>query len=623
MTTKNYRWDIQGLRALAVMAVVIFHIESAKLPGGYLGVDIFFVISGYLIIGFIWRDISLQKFTLANFYTKRIKRLFPALFVTVLATIIAGYFFLLPEEIQVFAKSVISTLLYISNMFFYTQSDYFAADLELAPLLHTWSLSVEEQFYIIFPLLLLGVARWSPHKLQITLAVVAVISFVLSEYLVYTDPSLSFFISPTRFWQFIVGGLLALNIHKFKISALASNIIGSSGLLALIYCLFTYTEKTLFPGISAIVPTFSTLLVLLAGNTSSLFSRIMALPINRFLGNISYSLYLWHWPVIVFYGLAINNQYSTMINNVAILLISLVLGYLSWKFIEQPFTKKSIHVRKKVVLLTSLGTSAAVILLMLYSSDGLPNRFNEKQLYFSSFMNYHAPGFRGGKCFLSSASPSFKQFDKDLCVQFKPEKYNILLLGDSHAAHWNSALTERLGANQTLTQVTASGCRPVMPFKGRERCVDTMNFGIDLISQYRFDKIILASRWDSHDLEMLDDTVRLIMQQTDELLVVGRTLEYYQYLPRVLAMNGLSNIKNDIHNRYSYLRKMDLKFVVLSNEFGFKYLSLIDALCSKEQTCRALTKKGVPIAFDYGHFTHEGALSIVKQKIDMFLPPLI
>ncbi|WP_166424091.1 acyltransferase [Paraglaciecola sp. 20A4] len=287
MSTKNYRWDIQGLRALAVMAVVIFHISPYKLPGGYLGVDIFFVISGYLIIGFICRDLRAEKFSLSDFYIKRIRRLFPALLATVIVTMIAAYCYLLPEEMTMFAKSVISTLLYVSNMFFYTQSDYFSADLKLAPLLHTWSLSVEEQFYILFPILLIGIIKYRPKALQLFLGIIAVMSFVLSEYLVRTDPSLAFFISPTRFWQFIVGGLLALNLHKMGLSKSLSNVIGFGGLASLIICLFLYDKTTLFPGINAILPTVATLCVLWAGSVTGVFSGLMALPINRFFGNIS------------------------------------------------------------------------------------------------------------------------------------------------------------------------------------------------------------------------------------------------------------------------------------------------------------------------------------------------
>tara|TARA_R110001583_G_scaffold116577_1_gene267356 strand:- start:6184 stop:8061 length:1878 start_codon:yes stop_codon:yes gene_type:complete len=621
MSTKNYRWDIQGLRALAVMAVVIFHISPNRLPGGYLGVDIFFVISGYLIIGFICRDLRAEKFSLSDFYIKRIRRLFPALLATVIATMIAAYFYLLPEEMTLFAKSVISTLLYVSNMFFYTQSDYFAADLKFAPLLHTWSLSVEEQFYIIFPILLIGIMKYKPKALQLFLGVIAVLSFVLSEYLVRTDPSLAFFISPTRFWQFIVGGLLALNLHRMALPKTLSNVIGFGGLAALIICLFKYDEATLFPGINAIVPTLATLCVIWAGSVTGVFSWLMALPINKFFGNISYSLYLWHWPVIVFYTLNMNHEYPKVAHELILLLVSIVLGYLSWRFIELPFSAKRLAVSKgkntSSTLIGSFALSSALILVMALSLDGLPNRFNEQQLIYSSYMNYDRIGYRRGSCFLRGTDENLSFYDKEECINFDDNKYNILLIGDSHAAQWNSAITELLLKNQTLTQLTSSGCRPVLPLKGQAGCIELMSFGFnELVRSVNFDKIIIAGRWKDSDFNELSQTVNYLTDYADKVIVVGRTLEYKQDLPRLLAITGPDGIESGKQYDYSYFKHMDVKFrqVTKNNNKAF-YVSLIDILCQAAEsvTCQTLTKENVPIAFDYGHYTHQGALEVAKQ----------
>lgn len=618
---KNYRWDIQGLRALAVLAVVIFHIAPNRLPGGYLGVDIFFVISGYLIIGFICRDVFAEKFNFTDFYVKRIKRLFPALFATVLATSVGAYFLLLPEETTVYAKSAISTLLYVSNMFFYTQSDYFAADLELAPLLHTWSLSVEEQFYILFPILLVAIIKCKPQYLQKALISIAILSFILSEYLVRTDPSLAFFISPTRFWQFIAGGLLALNIHKSGLSQLTSNIMGAVGMLTLIACLFAYCEETVFPGINAIIPTLATLLVIWAGNAESLFSRLMALPINRFFGNISYSLYLWHWPVIVFYSLAINNQYSIMANNIIILATSIVLGYLSWKYVEIPFSKKNSRAEPQQTFITTLAISATVIAIMAFSLNGLPHRFNEQQLYFSSYMNYKQPGFKSGTCFLTKSTADIHLYNKEECIKFDKNKANILLIGDSHAAHLNSALQELIPKTHTLTQITASGCRPVEPMSGSQYCIDFINFGIKkVIPNKRFEKVIIAARWKVEDLPKLKRMIEYLKPLTNDIVIVGRTLEYYQYLPRVLATTEVTDIENDTQNRYTELKNLDIKFKSLADKEDVAYISLINILCAPDtHPCKSITKGGVPIAFDYGHFTHEGAVEAAKVFVNHLL----
>lgn len=599
------------------MAVVLFHISPHRLPGGYLGVDVFFVISGYLIIGFICRDIAKKTFSLSTFYARRIKRLFPALLATVIASSFGAYFLFLPKETALFAKSVLSTLLYISNMFFYTQSDYFDADLKFAPLLHTWSLSVEEQFYIIFPVLLLLISKYKPARLHISLILIGVASFILSEYLLHVEPSMSFFISPTRFWQFIVGGLLALNIHRFSISKMSSNLLGGIGLITLLICFISYNEETLFPGINALIPTIATLLILLAGNTSSPFSDVMANPINRFFGNISYSLYLWHWPIIVFVKLN-PSSIAPQVVNIIILISSIILGYLSWKFIELPFSSKRFKTSNKVTFKTSIGVSAALISLMIYSTNGLTGRFDSEQLHYSSFLEYDRPGFNAGTCFLSTAHDDIRFFDKKQCINYDETKYNILLIGDSHAAHWNSALNQLAEPNQTISQVTSSGCRPIMPLTGSKRCVDLMAFGLnELVKSYRFDKIILSARWEETEFENLRSTVNHLTAFTDKLVVIGRTIEYKRDLPRLLATAGVDNIQNNVHYDYSFFSNMNEKFkkVVESNPRA-SYVSLTDIICVSEKEpvhCKTITFEDIPLAFDYGHFTHEGALEVAKQ----------
>lgn len=629
LQNKGFRWDIQGLRALAVMAVVIFHIAPLRLPGGYLGVDIFFVISGYLIIGFICRDLGNGDFQLKGFYKKRVRRLFPAFFATVVATSIAAFYFFTPEETITFAESAISSLMYVSNIFFYAQSDYFAGELEFAPLLHTWSLSVEEQFYIVFPILLITVFKFNRNLLHPTLILIGIFSFTLSEYLVQVNPSMSFFISPSRFWQFIAGGILAINIHKIDLSKQMSLSVGLVGLLVLLVSLFVYDKHTLFPGINAIIPTVATLLVLLAGAQQTVFSRFMALPINRFLGNISYSFYLWHWPVIVFYKLAIVSDQPGLIHNVVILFISIMLGYLSWKYIEVPFNKVSSKGKKIGDIRTTMACSISLIAVMMLFMTGLPNRFNSQQLYFSSFSNYDASGFRSGKgesqnlgiCLLGPLNDGVQYFDKDKCITHTPTKFNILLIGDSHSAQWNSALQENINSKQTVSQVTASGCRPLLAAKGERRCTELMEYGFHyLLKNKRFDRIIIAGRWQNHEYQDLKETLEYLSDYTDDIVVVGRTLEYKLSLPRILATTKLADIKNDTHNRFSELKELDEQFKRVSSNKNVSYVSLIDTICPIENNmCSALTVEDVPMAFDYGHFTHEGALEIISRHNDVFI----
>jgi peptidoglycan/LPS O-acetylase OafA/YrhL len=606
---KNFRKDIQGLRAFAVLAVVFFHISPTRLPGGFLGVDVFFVISGYLIIGFICRDLYNGQFKLSHFYIKRIRRLFPAFFVTIFFSAILAYFLLLPEEISAFAESVISSVFYVSNLYFYSQSDYFADTLGLAPLLHTWSLSVEEQFYIVFPLILIMTFHFFKRRLYSVLVVLALLSFFLSAYLVNYDRSLAFFISPTRFWQFIVGGLLALKIDTIILNEKSSNTFGFIGLITLIVCLFLYNEETLFPGVNALIPTLATLLILLAGQHTSTFTRLMSLPINQFFGNISYSLYLWHWPIIVFYGFAVTNELSGMANNTIVLGLSVFLGYLSWRYVEVPMKVTKLVRNDRTQVYLAFSVSAITVAIMFTWLGGVPSRFSETQLYYSSFMNYDQSRFRQGECFLTIKSNDYNLYDKSLCITADEEKYNTILIGDSHAAHWYSSLIESANENQTVSQLTSSGCRPLLSAKGKKRCTDLIEYAYqDLIKTQRFDKIILSGRWETGDVDALLETTRYLSNLADNVVVLGPTLEYQQSLPRILAMTSPEKLENDKHNQYSFFKKVDSKFKMLEWPKQVTYISTIDILCTPNNLpCKTVTDKGVPLAFDYGHMTHEGA----------------
>ncbi|WP_166424092.1 SGNH hydrolase domain-containing protein [Paraglaciecola sp. 20A4] len=315
-----------------------------------------------------------------------------------------------------------------------------------------------------------------------------------------------------------------------------------------------------------------------------------------------------------------NHEYPKIAHELTLLVISILLGYLSWRFIELPFSAKQSTKSKSRTFVSSLAVSGALVLLMIFSLNGLPNRFNEQQLYYSSYMNYSNSGFRTGKCFLTGGYSDITFYNKDECDTFDETKFNILLIGDSHAAHWNSAFSELLNDKQTLTQVTSSGCRPVIPFKGEHYCIDLMEFGMnELIKFHRFNRIILSARWWESDLAKLPSTVEHLKQYSDEVVVIGRTIEYYQYLPRVLATNEISDIKNDNQNKYTELKNLDDDFKKIANENGIKYVSLIDVLCPQGyNACQAVTAESVPIAFDYGHFTHEGALE-VGAKLDLLV----
>jgi len=610
-----YRFDIQGLRAIAVLSVVIFHINPMLLPGGYIGVDIFFLISGYLIMGFIWRDLKHNSFNLLRFYTKRIYRLFPALFAMVIVSTIAAYYILLPNESEIYLKSMLSILFYFSNFYFYTEADYFNDAMAFYPLLHTWSLSVEEQFYMLFPLILIWIYTKQKKFIFMWLVWIALLSLVLSQWYVHADASFAFFASPTRFFQFIMGGIIAIVLQRSNPSKNLGDIGVISGLVLIVISLYTYSEKTLFPGLNALLPSVGTGLVLYFGVQSYYSKFVLENKVVDMIGNASYSIYLWHWPLIVFYKLKVSPNLS--VNEQGLLfLLSIFLGILSWYFIENKFRKKDISNVNlkpigKVLLISVVTMLFSFVIFKVYPYENL--RYLKKA---NEYLKYDASKFRAGSCFLTSKFNDVKFYDESLCVTHVKGKKNYLLFGDSHAAHYYSALEELMQDDETLTQVTSSGCSPILPYSGAKRCAGLNKWAYEeLIQEKYFDTIILSGNWRLENKKNFQYSLEQLLKHTDKVVVLGASMEYKQSLPRLLL-----NLKNteDSTQIYKYggsyptflkIDKMIKSYVTMDNAI---YISTLDKLCSNKG-CTTITPNGVPINFDNGHLSHDGAMYILKQ----------
>jgi len=611
----TYRWDIQGLRAIAVLAVVIFHINPQLLPGGYIGVDIFFVISGYLIMGFIWRDLNKESFSLVTFYVKRVYRLFPALFVMLLLSAVAAYFILLSDESVDFVHSFISTLFYISNFYFYLEVDYFNEAMKFSPLLHTWSLSVEEQFYIIFPIILLLVYKRVNEWLFPILVALAILSLLLSELSIHWDESFAFYASPTRFFQFILGGVVAIYLQKYTLSQTLNNLIATVGFVLIILPMFLYTEKTLFPGLHALVPSFGTALILFSGLQRGHTTLFLSNSVFKLIGNASYSIYLWHWPLIVFYKLEVSPSLSSL-EQITLFSASILFGYLSWRYIENSTRLAYKRSDGLKVIYFTIGSSTVVSLLAFYSFSGVSYRSLESQSKASQYLDYKADNFRAGECFLTSQYDNVDFFDKNKCITHSNGKKNYLLVGDSHAAHFYSALAKVIKEDETLSQVTASGCHPTLPYSGTKRCSSLVKWAYEeLIKEKHFDTIILSAHWAYADKQSLLSAIKLLLNYTDKIIVLGPNMEYLQPLPRLLVKAPEGEDTKMIYKRagnYKAVASVDYHMKKYLDVEKVKYISILRVLCSQDG-CRTTARDGTPITFDSGHFTHEGAYYVVKQ----------
>ncbi len=608
------RLDIQGLRAIAVLSVVIFHIQPNALLGGYLGVDVFFVISGYLIIGQLWRALCNNSLSLTSFYSSRFKRLLPAYIVVAVVTSIFAYFYLLPGEYASYSYSLIASLLYASNFWFYTQSGYFSTALEFAPLLHTWSLSVEEQFYFIFPILLLILAK---VKLQtkgmlVILTLLGLSSFLLGEWLLQIDSSLSFFASPTRFWQFIAGGLLAISGVKCN-SMWKANVLTGLSLGCMTICFFYYDKYTPFPGINALPITLATVAVLYANVQKGAFHWVLANKVCQFFGNISYSLYLWHWPVIVFFKLQFLDHY-TSIDMAVVFTLSLILASGTYYFIELPFRNINISRYQVQYITGSVAASITFVLLALFSIPIQNASFPEKTVYLESLAVTQENEFRSGHCFLTSLSNDVTFFDKKQCLANKENAYNILLIGDSHAAHWYSALAADLPSNYTLSQITSSGCKTVLPLQGEDRCTKLFQWALnEAIPTGQFDEILMASRWKLNDILNVKPFIDKIEPFTNRVTVMGPVVEYKYSLPWLMAKFPVEDIK--YFSNFNRQAEVNKKLRKVVNSTNARFYPVIDRMCSARDNCTHYVE-GTPIQFDYGHLTQKGAEFLSKDIWD-------
>ncbi len=610
-----YRFDIDGLRALAILAILVFHIDP-RFAGGFIGVDIFFVISGFLITGIIWRDLENNIFSFQLFYLKRIRRLFPALFVMLLLSFLYVLFFGLNTEIEMFGKSMLSSLYYASNIFFYSQSGYFDSSLELNPLLHTWSLSVEEQFYLIFPLTLYFIYK-QKNRVGHYLIGFLLLSFLLSEMLISIDSSAAFFLSPSRFWQFLVGSLIAIYINKINLTKHQSELIAVFGFSLITIALFLFSEHTPFPGLYAAIPTLGTALLIIAGvNQKTVSYKILSSRLSKFFGNISYSLYLWHWPIIVFYKITISPTFDRY-DKIAIFLLSILTGYISWRYIEKNSAKISItSARTKLVIFSS----ASIIILSILGITAFNSKFfnsNDKQ-FFEDFLTYKMQA-RTGKCFLTSSANDVKFFDEGLCINQQKGK-KVLLIGDSHAAHYYQALQNDFSQIQ-LSQVTSSGCRPLLNYSGKEYCNQLMKRLFDnYIDKYEFDLILISGRWLKNDEKSLHDTLRFLKKKNKNIILLGPVIEYNQPLPALLARFGDFENQNTTMpileaQEWAKISTIDNIIERVALVTQVPYVSILKTVCP-QKTCALTTLNGEPLQFDGSHFTTEGASLVLNHIFD-------
>lgn len=636
--TDSYRPEIDGLRAVAVISVVLYHINKAWLPGGYVGVDIFFVISGFLITSIIWRQLEGGTFSLADFYLRRIRRIIPVMLVVVATTLVAGAFLLLPDALGRLSLSAIFSVASAANIYFwrYLDDDYFAEANDQEPLLHLWSLGVEEQFYLVWPLLLLLVAvTLDKHRLAVAIAgtvLIAVASFALAEATNESVPKFSYFMLPARAGELMVGALLALLRRRGGSAAWTSNpwapeLVGIGGLGAIGWSLLWLDDLSPFPGLNALYPCVGAALVILAGSRSRVLRWLLANRPMVWVGLISYSLYLWHWPILAF----IRYFYGTVSATHAAFAVAtmLVLAFLSYRYVEGPTRRVRWKGRWQVLFLFLLpGAMVLAPATWFVKTDGLKARI-EASAGFRQLEEETAAAFAFDyNCQLSSHVPGILLESRCLIGSDSPgEKApRILLWGDSHAAH-HVGLLDAIGryADLQIRNASHSSCPPV--FGGdygygqyKAGCSQFRPYIREHVRNGEFDVVILGASWPAYDRDAdfrkdLVATIREIRSAGARVVLLGRVplhSSYNRECDQRWARLGRSNCSGQ------QVRNKGLGFNtwlsgLAREDSGITYLEVGAAICDADWCAAYLD--GRPLYYDGSHLSMRGSFRVGEHLI--------
>ena len=489
----QYRPDVDGLRAIAVISVIAFHFSNTVLPGGYFGVDIFFVLSGYLITAIIWREITLGEFSVVRFYDRRIRRIAPALLLTLVATTVGAALLLLPMDLIGYARSLLATVGFVANVYFWRDTDYFSRLADEKPLLHMWSLGVEEQFYVLFPLLLVLIARYSRNAVAIWVSVVVLTSLVLNAFLVKIGGALpAFYLLPARAWELGIGALVAFTPSGGARWRILAGVLGPAGAVLVAFGLFAgpVTSAPLLP--DAVPAAAGTALLLWSGaGGRHWLARWLSWRPLVFVGLISYSLYLWHWPVIVLLKYYLVRDLGTWDICAAVALMT-GCAVLSWRYVERPFRSYSMPI-VKVRYAALAGSIAAVVAgALIIAADGLPGRLNPAAAKINAAV---------GTNYRCAVSDYLYLAQSRACVlelpSRNPEDADVVVLGNSHAQMYAPVIQDVLrGLSLHGLLVPANGCLPTYNVNVDPQCLKLANRNIDaVVSLRRARVVIIGTTW--------------------------------------------------------------------------------------------------------------------------------
>lgn len=605
-----YRREIDGLRALALLPVMLFHAGIFGFSGGYVGVDIFFVISGYLITTIILSELELGRFSIINFYERRARRILPALFLVIVCAIPFALLYMLPSELIAASKSLLSVLTYSSNIYFWKESGYFDHTSEFKPLLHTWSLSVEEQFYIFFPLLLMLIWQFSKRKVFLALFVIFLLSLCFSQWASSHKPLFNFFLLPTRAWELMIGALLAYYLAHTKKALLFNSyrqVLSLIGFLLISYSIVFFDKTTPFPSVYALLPTVGSALIILYALSDTLVGKILSSKILVGIGLISYSAYLWHQPVFVFARFHYDGEPDVAVY-FGLIIATFGLAWLTWKFVEAPFRNKNL-IGRKAIFSASISATLILALVALFGlfSSGWLSRY-EKADHHLATLDTRVQG-----------KYTRTLFEKHHLLDFKADgRKKVILIGDSYAQDLINSVAESslMTQYQFSTFHISHKCGNIYggeEFKGRIKAED---FAVCVASGWyenpklitlikQADQIWLASAWTRWQMDYLLGSIQRLEKDFSKPVIVFGTKDFGEINVRKLLsiplnerLKSIGQASNESIFVNEHLRK---------NLSERQFINIYKILCPRGDGCQLFNSNDQLISYDGGHLTPYGA----------------
>jgi peptidoglycan/LPS O-acetylase OafA/YrhL len=622
----NFRKDVNGLRAIAVIAVVLFHFNASWMPGGFAGVDVFFVISGFLMTGLIFRGIEQENFSILRFYVARANRIIPALAVLCLVLLIFGWFYLIPHDYKALGKHVGSSMGFLSNIIYWKESGYFEAASHEKWLLHTWSLSAEWQFYIIYPLVLVTIRKFMSLKaMKTTVLVGTVLGFIFCVIVTYIKPNPAYYLLPTRAWEMMLGGVAYL--YPFSLKEKRKRFVEWFGLALILGSYFLISKDDPWPGYLAIFPVLGVFFIIQAQRNNSVITGNVVL---QKIGTWSYSIYLWHWPLVVaIYYFSLNEKFLYFG-----LSLSLLLGFLSNKYIENIKFRKSFSnvldclACKPIWLALIVGLMGVYIFVSGGIDDPLRSgSTSEEAKYLSKYHrdNYkkYLPEAYSVECdFFDAESYTEKSQDiPNTCVN--NGRGGIFIWGDSHAQALSYGI-RRSFPDVNINQVTSSGCRPLVKRdtktggEFKRACDRSNNFAQKEILKIMPRVIILAQQID-HEQNDYNEILQYLHSHnlSTKLILVGPIPQWRPSLPIAIAKRHFDKGEKVIDD-YSFVssvidtnRQLHSKY----NNSEIKYISIIDMLCDERGCLAKVDDHNTPLVWDYGHLSLKGSDYVVNALL--------